>query len=139
MRIEHEYERGGAWAYLAALDVHRAKMFGRCEGTTGIAPFERLVEKVMSQAPYNTARRVFWVMDNGSSHCGEASEAVSYKPTSAWFRSTADPCQLAQPDRDLRLDRAAQCADSERLPLLGGGRRQAGKLRALLREHRAPV
>jgi hypothetical protein len=73
MRIEHEYARGGAWAYLAALDVHRAKVFGRCEATTGIAPFERLVEQVMSQTPYNTARRVFWVMDNGSSHRGEAS------------------------------------------------------------------
>jgi hypothetical protein len=24
-RVEHEYRRGGAWAYLAALDVHRAK------------------------------------------------------------------------------------------------------------------
>ncbi len=72
MRV-HEYARGGAWAYLAALDVHRAKVFGRCEATTGIAPFERLVDQVMSQAPYNTARRVFWVMDNGSSHRGEAS------------------------------------------------------------------
>ena len=73
MRVEHEYARGGAWAYLAALDVHRAKVFGRCEATTGIEPFERLVDQVMSQAPYNTARRVFWVMDNGSSHRGEAS------------------------------------------------------------------
>jgi hypothetical protein len=73
MRVEHEHARGGAWAYLAALDVHRAKVFGRCEATTGIAPFERLVDQVMSQAPYNTARRVFWVMDNGSSHRGEAS------------------------------------------------------------------
>ncbi len=73
MRVEHEYARGGAWAHLAALDVHRAKVFGRCEATTGIAPFERLVNQVMSQAPYNTARRVFWVMDNGSSHRGEAS------------------------------------------------------------------
>ena len=73
MRVEHEYERGGAWAYLAALDVHRAKVFGRCEATTGIAPFERLVDQVMSQPPYSTARRVFWVMDNGSSHRGEAS------------------------------------------------------------------
>ncbi len=27
-RIEHEYKRAGAWAYLAALDVHRAKVFG---------------------------------------------------------------------------------------------------------------
>jgi len=73
MRVEHEYVRGGAWAYLAALDVHRAKVFGRCEATTGIAPFERLVDQVMSQPPYDTARRVFWVMDNGSSHRGQAS------------------------------------------------------------------
>jgi hypothetical protein len=48
-RIEHEYTRGGAWAYLAALDVHRAKVFGRCEMTTGIEPFDRLVAEVMSQ------------------------------------------------------------------------------------------
>ena len=72
MRVEHEYVRGGAWAYLAALDVHRAKVFGRCEATTGIAPFERLVDQVMSQPPYDTAHRVFWVMDNGSSHRGQA-------------------------------------------------------------------
>lgn len=57
----------------AALDVHRTKVFGRCAPTTGIEPFERLVEQVMSQPPYNTARRVFWVMDNGSSHRGQAS------------------------------------------------------------------
>jgi hypothetical protein len=73
MRVEHEYRRGGAWAYLAALDVHRAKVFGRCEPTTGIAPFDRLVAQVMTQAPYRDARRVFWIMDNGSSHRGEAS------------------------------------------------------------------
>lgn len=73
MRVEHEYERRGAWAYLAALDGHRAKVFGRCEATTGIAPFSRLVDDVMRQPPYNEARTVFWVMDNGSSHRGEAS------------------------------------------------------------------
>ena len=73
MRVEHEYTRGGAWAYLAALDVHRAKVFGRCEPTTGIAPFDRLVAQVMGQPPYRDARRVFWIMDNGSSHRGEAS------------------------------------------------------------------
>ena len=70
MRAEHEYIRCGAWAYLAALDVHRAKVFGRCERKTGIAPFERLVDDVMHQPPYNHARRVFWIMDNGSSHRG---------------------------------------------------------------------
>jgi len=70
MRVEHEYQRCGAWAYLAALDVHRAKVFGRCEHKSGIAPFERLVDQVMQQSPYNQARRVFWIMDNGSSHRG---------------------------------------------------------------------
>jgi hypothetical protein len=73
MRVEHEYTRGGAWAYLAALDVHRAKLFGRCEPTTGIAPFHRLMTQVMTQRPYRDARRVFWIFDNGSSHRGEAS------------------------------------------------------------------
>jgi hypothetical protein len=73
MRVEHEYERGGALAYLAAWDVHRGKIFGRCEPTTGIAPFARLVEQVMTIQPYASARRVFWVVDNGSSHRGQAS------------------------------------------------------------------
>lgn len=70
MKVEHEYERCGAWAYLAALDVHRTKLFGRCETKTGIEPFARLISQVMSQEPYKTARRVFWIMDNGSSHRG---------------------------------------------------------------------
>ena len=73
MRVEHEYERGGALAYLAAWDTHRGKVFGRCEPTTGIAPFARLVEQVMTIEPYASARRVFWVVDNGSSHRGRAS------------------------------------------------------------------
>ena len=72
MRVEHEYVRRGAWAYLAAWDVQRAKLHGRCERTTGIAPFRRLVHQVMRQEPYRSARRVFWIMDNGSSHRGEA-------------------------------------------------------------------
>ena len=50
-RSKHEYERRGAWAYLAALDVHRAKVFGRCERKTGIAPFERLVEPSHAATP----------------------------------------------------------------------------------------
>jgi hypothetical protein len=37
-RVEHEYDRGGSLAYLAAWDVHRATVLGRCEPTTGIAP-----------------------------------------------------------------------------------------------------
>jgi transposase len=69
-RIEHEYERMGAWAYLAAWDLRRATVFGRCERKNGIASFDRLVADVMAQRPYRTARRVFWIMDNGSAHRG---------------------------------------------------------------------
>lgn len=73
MRIEHEYQRGGALAYLAAYDVGRAHVSGRCEPTTGIVPFGRLVEQVMTTPPYASAERVFWIVDNGSSHRGQAS------------------------------------------------------------------
>jgi hypothetical protein len=72
MRIEHEYERGGALQYLAAWDVQRGLVIGRCEPSTGIEPFGRLVAQVMEQEPYCAAERVFWVVDNGSSHRGEA-------------------------------------------------------------------
>ena len=68
MRVEHEYDRAGALQYLAAWDVHRARVFGRCEEHTGIVPFDRLVDQVMVREPYASARRVFWVVDNGSSH-----------------------------------------------------------------------
>src|SRR5664279_1793259 len=72
MRVNHDYHRRGAVAYLAAYDVHRARIHGRCEDTTGIVPFTALVEQVMTQEPYKSAERVFWVVDNGSSHRGQA-------------------------------------------------------------------
>ena len=74
-RIEHGYERKGALPYLAAWDVRRAKVFGLCCERTGIASFHQLVDLVMSEPPYRSARRVFWITDNGSSHRGKASVA----------------------------------------------------------------
>jgi hypothetical protein len=73
MLVEHEYDRGGSLAYIAAWDVHRASLFGCLAPTTGIQPFGRLVSPVMTEEPYRSARRVFWVLDNGSSHRGTAS------------------------------------------------------------------
>jgi transposase len=75
MRVEAEYARGGTLAYFAAYDVHRAHVIGRCEPTTGIAPFTRLVNQVMATEPYASARRVFWVVDNGASHRNWAAAA----------------------------------------------------------------
>src|SRR5204863_8209437 len=71
--VEFEYRRGGTLAYLAGWDVHHANLFDRVEAKTGIEPFGRLVEQVMGTEPYASARRVFWVVDNGSSHAGQAS------------------------------------------------------------------
>jgi transposase len=72
MRVNHDYDRGGALAYLAAYDVHQAQVFGQCSPSTGIEPFMALVEQVMTTEPYASAKRVFWVVDNGSSHRGQA-------------------------------------------------------------------
>jgi hypothetical protein len=72
-RVEAEYERGGALQYLAAWDVQEGLATGRCEAQTGIEPFGRLVQQVMTRPEYAGADRVFWVVDNGSSHRGTAS------------------------------------------------------------------
>jgi transposase len=68
IRVEHTYERKGTVAYLAALDIHSGHIFGRVDESTGILPFQNLVEMVMEQEPYASADRVFWIVDNGSSH-----------------------------------------------------------------------
>ncbi|WP_338890234.1 IS630 family transposase [Rhodococcus sovatensis] len=73
MRVSHDYHRRGALTYLAAYDVHAAQVFGRCEASTGITEFTALVDQVMTREPYASADRVFWVVDNGSSHRGQAS------------------------------------------------------------------
>ena len=72
-RVEFEYERGGTLAYMGAYDVHRAHLIGTISAKTGIVPFMELVDKVMTQEPYASARRVYWVVDNGSSHNGKRS------------------------------------------------------------------
>jgi DDE superfamily endonuclease len=72
-RVEAEYGRGGALQYLAAWDVQEGLVMGLCEAKTGIEPFGRLVRHVMERPEYASAHRAFWVVDNGSSHRGEAS------------------------------------------------------------------
>ena len=72
-QVEFEYRRGGTLAYFAAYDVHHARVIGQVAPKTGIDPFTDLVAQVMTCEPYASARRVFWVVDNGSSHAGQAS------------------------------------------------------------------
>jgi hypothetical protein len=56
-RVEHEYGHGGARQYLAAWDVQRGYIMGRCEPSTGIESFSRLGTQVMEQEPYRSAER----------------------------------------------------------------------------------
>ena len=72
-QVEFEYRRGGTLSYFAAYDVHRAQVLGQITPKTGIEPFEQLVAQVMTTEPYASAQRVFWVVDNGSSHNGQRS------------------------------------------------------------------
>lgn len=114
-RVEHEYERGGALQYLAGWDVRRGRVIGRCESTTGIEPFGRLVDQVMRTDPYRSADRVFWVVDNGSSHRGQAAiNRLRKAYRKAILVHTPVHCQLAQPSGDLLLHHPKKSADTER-------------------------
>jgi transposase len=70
-RVESDYKRCGAVQYLCAWDVRRGIPWGRCEAKNGIPAFDRLVDQVMATPPYRDARRVFWIVDNGSAHRGQ--------------------------------------------------------------------
>ena len=72
VRVEHEYERHGALALLACLDVHAGRVFASTPGTTGIVPFMNLMGEVMARPEYKNAPRVFVIVDNGSDHRGKA-------------------------------------------------------------------
>ena len=66
-RVEHEYERKGALAYLAAWDCGQAKIFGRCETATGIEPFRRLVDQgaTVYAGGRNAAELATYVVEKG--------------------------------------------------------------------------
>ena len=67
-RVEFEYKRKGTVAYHAVWDVFRGIAFGRVAPNTCIATFNQLLDLVMAQDPYQTAGRVFWIVDGGSAH-----------------------------------------------------------------------
>jgi transposase len=72
MRLEHEYQRMGALALLAALDIHTGKVIATTPPTTGITPFMTLIDQIMTQPRYRDAPQVFVIVDNGSDHRGQA-------------------------------------------------------------------
>jgi transposase len=140
MRVEHEYQRKGALTYLAALDVHHARVLGRCEDTSGIVPFSRLVEQVMTP-PSPTPPH-----GGCSSSPTTAPRTAARPPSTAWpkpgpppARAPAHPRIVAQPDRDLLLDHPTQGPGPQRLPRPRHRRRPHHRLPGLLAGHRHAV
>ena len=133
MRVESEYRRHGTLAYLAAYDVHHARVIGHCAPTTGIAPFTALVTAVMTREPYASARRVFWIVDNGASHrswtaAARLSEAfpnaiMVHTPVHASWLNQIEiyfsdrPAETAHPRRRRQPRRARRTAHHLRSPL----------------------
>lgn len=114
-RVNHEYGRGGAPAYLAACDVHQAEVFGRCEPRTGIAPFTNLVTQVMTTEPYAGAKRVFWIFTD-LIQVRDRLRAFEdrYNATAQPFRWKFTTCDLDDP--------LARPGDPSRLPAPARGR-----------------
>lgn len=140
MRVNHTYKRGGALAYLAAYDVHAAKVFGRTEERTGIVPFMNLVSQVMSQEPYASAKRVFWVVDKRLLAPGEEGRRPADRGVSErCARAHPRPRLLVEPSGDLLLRRAAQGRDAQRLHRPEAGRGPAPSLRRPLQRHGTAV
>ena len=67
MRVEHEYERGGALQYLAAWDVHRARLFGRCERSAASLHAHTVSELEGRQCHLGDGSRASHLMERGPS------------------------------------------------------------------------
>ena len=138
VRVEHEYDRAGALALLAALDVRTGKVFASCPRTTGIAPFMTLMGQVMSHEPYNSAPRVFVIVDNGSDHRGtDAATAAARRSPERDHDPHAGARLLAEPGRDRLFHRAEKGHLTQRLRQHGPARRYPAGLHRPLRLRRA--
>ncbi len=87
--------------------MRRGGGIGRCEAQTGKAAFGRLVAQVRAREPDRSARRLFWVVDQGRRPRGAtaAREVQARYPTrilvqrptqAAWLNPSAISCSLGQ-------------------------------------------
>jgi len=101
--IEHAYERGGAWQYLAAWDGHRGDVMGRCAPTTGIDPFGRRVNQVLAEEPYVPAHGCSGLSTMARRIAEQPRYSACSKLIPVAFWSITGPRQLAQSSRNLLL------------------------------------
>lgn len=94
--VEHEYRRLGTLAYLAAMDVQEPQrgLSARARPKISNDAFDDLVAEVMRAQPYASARSVFWVLDNGTIHRGQAASTAS---STAGHTSCSSTCPSTPP------------------------------------------
>jgi hypothetical protein len=140
MRVNHDYDRNGALAYLAAYDVAQAKVYGNCAPSTGIKPFMALVEQIMTREPYASATRVFWIVDNGSSHRGQAAvDRLAKRFRNAVIIHTPRHASwLNQAEIYLSVVQRKVVAPNDFTPPRPG-QAATGRLRAALQRHRSAL
>ena len=102
--------------------MHRGKVFGRTADTTGIAEFGELVTQIITQEPYASADRVFWIVDNGSSHRGQkavdrlAKQSQRDDGAHPGSRDLAEPVRSTSPSCNGKCSRPTTSPISTPLP-----------------------
>jgi hypothetical protein len=71
VKVEHEYERLGTVQYMAAWDVFRGKVIGKCVPSVTKPVFHSFIEEILNHKPYKKADRIFLLLDGGPCHRGE--------------------------------------------------------------------
>ncbi len=107
-RVEHEYERKGRSATSPGWDAPRRRL-RRC-AADGIVPFDALVAQFMSVEPYSKAQRVFRDATTAPHTAASAPSAALRAPGRTDLRPHPGSRHLAQPVRDLLLDRPTEGA-----------------------------
>jgi hypothetical protein len=104
---ENASARGGARPYLAAWDVRRGDVRGRCDPTTGIEPCGRLGRQGLAQEPYRAGTRLCWIVENGSAPRGDTAKqrlhqvdsclSLVHTPVQArWLNQVEISCAIIQ-------------------------------------------
>lgn len=68
IRVEHEYHQNGTVIYVAALNLENGRVYGEFPDSNNKANFGAFVDRLMAREPCRSARRVFFIVDNGGAH-----------------------------------------------------------------------
>ena len=89
--IEFEYRRHGTATLLALLDINSGSICHETVAKGGILPFKALIDKLLEEEQYRKAKRLFFIVDNGSSHARERFQAR----LDEWYPSDEYPEMIA--------------------------------------------